>query len=152
MNNSRIAGSRGATTVLIGGFLALSACQPMQEFTVVQGDNSAILGRVSTLLVGEGFKPISQFSPDPRTSGCRAVDNDGAFSKETHVRGANRSFSVTYLICDGHLRADLRSSEPDSGHDHYQGKLVDLLRHELDGEITAGQVIVKTKQYVTLGP
>jgi uncharacterized membrane protein affecting hemolysin expression len=132
---------------------ALSACQSMYEFTVVQQDaNSAILSRISNLLVAQGFKPISQFSPDPRTIGCHVVAQDGAFSKETQSRGTIRTFSVNYLVCDGYLRVDVSSSHTDSWSDQYEKKLVNLLRQDLESEIAAGQVIVKTNQYVALGP
>jgi hypothetical protein len=152
MNRVQIRSFQRATIPLAIGLLILSGCQPTYEFTVVQGNNTAILTRVSNLLVAEGFKPISQFSPDPRTNGCRVVDQDGAFSKQTHARPASRSFSVTYVICDGRLRLNVSSSDTDSLSDHYERELVNVLRHELEGEIAAGQVIVRTKQYVALGP
>lgn len=102
---------RTANLVLVMASFALGACRLVYEFIVVQDNNSAILARVSKLLSAEGFKSISQFSPD-----------------------------------------DVRSSDTDSFHDHYLGRLVDLLRHELDSEVAAGRVIVRTKQYVALGP
>jgi hypothetical protein len=143
---------RAIMVLLVG--LALSGCRPVYEFTVVQQNaNSAILARVSNLLVAQGFKSISQFSPDPRTQGCHVVDQDGAFSKQTQSRWTtNRWFSVIYLVCDGHLRFDVSSSGDDSLSDPYLKKLVKLLRHELDSELASGQVIVRTKQYVALGP
>jgi hypothetical protein len=150
--NIRTASLRTANLLLVSGLLALSGCRPVYEFTVVQDNNSVILARITKLLSAEGFKPISQFSPDPRTNDCRVIDEDGAFEKQTHAESKNRWFSVTYLVCDGHLRVDLHSSDTDTYHDRYQRKLVDLLRHELDGEIAAGQVIVKTKHDVALGP
>jgi hypothetical protein len=107
---------------------------------------------LGNLLVAQGFKPISQFSPDP-AQGCHVVDQDGAFSKQTQSRWTtNRWFSVIYLVCDGHLRFDVSSSGDDSLSDAYLETLVKLLRHELDSELTSGQVIVRTKQYVALGP
>jgi hypothetical protein len=140
------------TCALLFGLLALSACRPINEFTVVHGGNSAILERLTRLLSVEGFKPISQFSPDPRANGCRVIDEDGAFEKQTHSHWTTRWFSVTYLVCDGHLRFDVRSAQADTSRDGYQGKLVELLRHEFEGEIAAGQLVVKTKQNVEFGP
>ena len=55
-------------------------------------------------------------------------------------------------MCDGHLRFDVSSSGDDSLSDAYLKRLVKLLRHELDSELASGQVIVRTKQYVALGP
>jgi hypothetical protein len=134
------------------GLLALSACRPVYEFTVVQDNNSTILARVSHLLGTEGFERVSEFSSDPRTYDCRVIDEVGAYSKQTHARWKNRWFSVTHLICDGHLRFDVNSTDTDSLSDNYETKLVNLLRHEFESEIAAGQVIVKTRHYVALGP
>jgi hypothetical protein len=154
MNKIRIKSLQRATItiVLVVGLLALSACRPVYEFTVVQDNNSAILARVSNLLVTEGFERISQFSSDPRTYDCRVIDEVGAYSKQTHARWKNRWFSVTHLICDGHLRFDVNSTDNDSLSDNYEKKLINLLRHEFESEIAAGQVIVKTRHYVALGP
>jgi hypothetical protein len=138
--------------VLVFGLLALSACRPVYEFTVLQGKNSAMLARITKLLSAEEFKSISQFSPDPRINGCRVIDEDGRFEKRARTQSTNRVFSVTYLVCDGHLRFDVRSSHTDTLRDRYQGKLVDLLRHEFEGEIAAGQVVVTTRQDLEFGP
>jgi hypothetical protein len=152
MNSIRIKSLQRATIVLVVGLLALNACRPVYEFTVVHDNNSAILARVSNLLAAEGFERISQFSQGPRTYDCRVIDEVGAYSKQTRAGWKNRWFSVTHLICDGHLRFDVNSTDTDSSSDNYEKKVVNLLRHEFESEIAAGQVIVKTKQYVALGP
>jgi len=142
-----------AIIALTVGMLTLSACRSRYEFTVVQNDNNpAILARVSKLLESEGFEQTSQLRAEPRTYGCRVVDDVGGFSKRTESRLTNRWFSVTYLVCDGHLKFDVTSTDDDSLLDKYEKKLVTLLRHELKSEIASEQVIVKTKQYVALGP
>lgn len=141
-----------ATYVLVFGLLALCGCRPTYEFTVVQGGNSAILARLTRIVSAEGFKPISQFSPDPRANGCRVIDEGGAFEKQDHGHWTSRRFAVTYLVCDGHLRFDVRSSQEDTVRDDYKGKLVELLRHEFAGEIAAGQLVVKTKRNVEFSP